>query len=243
MRPNPVEITGLTFGTFAEVSALNRRFIPGHPRLKLTVDLDLSARVPGATPALFMPGLSRLLPSLERHTCCGHGRIEDTFISGTRVPTCLTEEPDDAIEIAHLLEHLIIDFQHGVADMRSCSGITCGYKTPITRYDLFVETPDERVGRFCVSLACELMNRLLLGEEPFPSCASVLNLARRVFLAAGASLTSPVNTLGDDTHAADALRRLLASGFLTEVAMAINFSGVPLYGFNAIAGGSITNRS
>ena len=246
MRSDPVEIAGLWFGLFTEITALNRRFIPGHPRLKLTVDLNLTERKPGASPALFLASLERLLPSLGRHSCCGHARIDETFFgrsdgSPSRFHEADTRhQPDDAVDIAHLLEHLIIDFQHGIADMRACSGITCGHKTPITRYDLFIETPDERVGRVCVALACNLMNEMLLGGDPSPVYATILRLARHVFLSDGAAFTTSQSTaaLGGDRHAADALVSLLAAGFVKEIPMAINFSRVPLYGFNPIGDGS-----
>ena len=245
LRPNPVEIVCLEFGDFAGITALNHRFIPGHQRLKLTIDLNLIERVPGATPALFMAGLERLRPSLKRHSCCGHGRIEETFLNGTRGPACMMREPDDGIDIAHLLEHLIIDFQHDLANMRTCSGITCGHRTPTTRYDLFIETPDERVGRFCVALACSLLNRLLLGGDPSAFCATVLRLARRFFLSAGVSFTSSQTAaaLGGDTRAGEALDFLVGAGFVKEIPMAINFSRVPLYGFIATDVRSSDNRS
>lgn len=236
MRPEPVEIAGLWFGPFAEITTLNRRFIPGRTRLKLTIDLNLAARAPGATPALFMASLQRLLPSLARHNCCGHGRIEETLLSGIRRPECAPDEPDDAVDIAHLLEHLIIDFQHGIADMRACSGITCGHRSPITRYDLFVETPDERIGRVCVALACDLMNHMLHGGEPDPACAVTLGLARHIYRTDGACFTADQTAaaIGDDDSARHALLSLLKHGFIRESSMAINFSRVPLYVFNTI---------
>ena len=229
-------MAGLWFGPFAEITTLNRRFVPGRTRLKLTIDLNLEERAPGATPALFMASLQRLLPNLTRHNCCGHGRIEETFFTGDRRPACAPDDVDDAVDIAHLLEHLIIDFQHGIADMRVCSGITCGHRTPITRYDLFVETPDERIGRVCVALACDLMNRLLRGAEPDPASAMTLKLARHIYRASGASFTpeQTAGALGDRDSARDALLTLLKHGFVRENTMAINFSRVPLYVFNAI---------
>jgi len=245
LRLKPLEITGLEFGRFSEITPLNHRFIPGHPRLKLTVDLDLAARAPGATPARFLALLGALLPTLRRHTCCGHGRIEESFPGGASGSACAAAEPDDAVDVAHLLEHLIIDFQHGVADMRSCSGVTCGLRTPITRYDLFIETPDEQVGRFSVMLACELMNHMLRGNEPSPSWTAALRLARRFFLAAadGLSGARACGSPGGNEEDGDALRRLLAHGFVKEIPMAINYSGVPLYRFNAIEDNLIDKRS
>jgi hypothetical protein len=49
--------------------------------------------------------------------------------------------------------------------MDSCSGITCGYKNPEHRFDLFIECKDEKVGRFSTFFAVDLMKRLLSGKN------------------------------------------------------------------------------
>jgi hypothetical protein len=55
--------------------------------------------------------------------------------------------------------------------MDSCSGITCGYKNPEHRFDLFIECREEDVGRFSSFFSVNLVKRLLLGK----------NLAKRDF--------------------------------------------------------------
>ena len=238
---DPLEIISLSFGLFPEITALNDRFLPRQRRLKLTLDVNLDARAEGRTPASFMEGLDRICPSLSRHLCCGDNRIQETFFRAGRRPSCAMREADDAVDIAHLLEHLVIDFQHFIADMRVCSGVTCCHRSPVHRCDVFIESPDERVSRLSVTLACNLMNGLLTGAPADPSCARIVRLARHVYRSPGAALTpcSAKAALDGDEQYLSVLLSLTELGFIREVETSMNFSGMPLYSLSAIdPGGS-----
>jgi hypothetical protein len=63
--------------------------------------------------------------------------------------------------MAHLMEHMIIDLQSNITGMDSCSGITCGYKNPPNRFDMFVECKDQTVGLFSVLFTTDVFARLL----------------------------------------------------------------------------------
>ena len=231
----PLEVVGLAFGDFPEITDLNRRFLPGHRRLRLTLDVKLDVGERVRAPSEFIESLERICPSLSRHVCCGDNRIEETFFSAGRRSSCAMRETDAGVDIAHLLEHLIIDFQYYVADMRVCSGVTCGYRTPAHRYDVFVESPDERVSRLCVSLALDLMNGLASGAPADPFYAKIARLARHIYRSPQAAVTT-VGTraaLEGDSQHLSALLSLSELGFIREIETSMNFSGMPIYSLSA----------
>lgn len=174
--------------------------------------MDDRFRPAGGAAALFPP-LARQFPALRRHRCC----LDLGLGEGLAAPA--GEEPD-SVDVPHLLEHLIIDFQHFVADMDRCSGITCGYIAPPHRYDLFVESPDRRVSRLAATIAVDSMNRLLRAEAPSTGVPESLRLARLHWRRGGHLVAGPPG------GPAERLSRL---GFVAEIPMAMNFSSVPLF--------------
>jgi len=130
-----------------------------------------------------------------------------------------------------MLEHIIIDFQHEIAAMSICSGVTCGYESPRNRYDVFIESPGRRVSRLCITLACELMNGLLRGQQPDPLYVRIVGLARRIYRNGTVPLAvSDAGAASDgDTQLAAALRVLSELQFVREMDTSFNFSRVPLY--------------
>lgn len=81
-------------------------------------------------------------------------------------------------DVAHLVEHLIIDLQHSVAGVRICSGITCCYQDLMDRYDIFVESPNKRTGQFAAFLAVEVLSRFLTEGEIDLKYREVIHYAR-----------------------------------------------------------------
>lgn len=227
----PIEVSLVEFGPFPEITPLNPRFVPGRPRLKLTLDVNLSARAAGRSPADFIQPLEALLPSLSKHRCCGDHRIRETFFTSGRRPSCAMRETDDSVDIAHLFEHLVIDFQHSVADMRICSGVTCGYERPRHRYDVFVESAGQGVGVLCVDLARHLMNDLLRGGSLDPIYAGVVELARHFHRNPGGPLSSMAcaRLLAGEPRTREALQILLDASFIREMETSVNFSRVELF--------------
>src|SRR5881296_3520261 len=194
--------------------------------MKLTLELNLPAAPTGPTPAAFIAPLSQVMPSLTRHRCCGDNRIHETFFTRERRRACAMRETDETVDVAHLLEHLVIDFQHDIADMRICSGVTCGYERPRHRYDLFIESPGPAVSRLCVDLARALMNDLLRGAAPDPIYPGIAKLARQFHRSPGrtVSAAAAARIVALERRSRQALRALQQAGFIEEVETSINFS-------------------
>ncbi len=153
-----LEIKEIFYGEFAEISGLNPRFEPGSKKIKIVLDIcGPGAREANEDLTAVFVRLQRLLPSLDRHQC-GEHLFEDLKLGRK---TLYSQRLDKITAIAHMMEHVIIDLQSKITGMDSCSGITCGYKEPSYRFDLFVECKDKNVGVFSACFAADLLERLL----------------------------------------------------------------------------------
>lgn len=155
-----MDVKEISYGDFPEIFGLNRRFKPGGKKLKVVLDVFVPKSKKRINFSLVYRKLLKLLPALERHKC-GENLLKD-LKNHKEIPS---EKVEGITHIAHLIEHVIIDLQSNITKMDSCSGITCGYKNPEYRFDLFIECRDERVGRFSTFFAVDFMERLLLGKS------------------------------------------------------------------------------
>jgi hypothetical protein len=173
-----IEIRELSYGEFSEVSGLNPRFKPGGKKLKVVLDVNAPQTKDVKTDLVSVfTKLIKLLPSLERHQC-GENLFEDIRsgnLTGDR------QHPDQITNIAHMMEHIIIDLQSNITGMNSCSGITCGYKEPAFRFDLFVECKDKKVGMFSAFFAAEVLRRLVNNKRLSPRYTYLIDLTKHLY--------------------------------------------------------------
>ncbi len=173
-----MDIREISYGEFREISDLNPRFRPGSRKVKIVLDVhDSEARpVPADLSGIFRK-LKNLLPSLEKHQC-GEHLFDEAKSDHKRLP----EEPLERLaDIAHIMEHVIIDLQSKITGMNTCSGITCGHKSPSNRFDLFVECEEKRVGVFSALFAANLLDRLLSERSVSKRYCALVDLARYVY--------------------------------------------------------------
>lgn len=155
-----MEIKEISYGEFPDIFGLNKRFKPGGKKLKVVLDVFIPEGKKRADFSSVYRKLLKLLPTLERHKCG-----ENLFKDLKNHNEISSEKVEGMTHIAHLIEHVIIDLQSNITKMDSCSGITCGYKNPEHRFDLFIECRDEDMGRFSSFFAVNLVKRLLLGKN------------------------------------------------------------------------------
>jgi len=150
-----MQVVDTKYGLFPEVNHLNSRFVPNRPRLKLTVDMLYPEEHYVESFPYLAQKLVELFPTLRHHRCCEE---DSPPACGEQVPIRTTGQ---AIDVVHLIEHVIIDLQCRITSMDMCSGITCHYWSPGNRYDIFVECVDEKVGLFSARLAVDLVGSCL----------------------------------------------------------------------------------
>ncbi len=154
-----MQILRIQYARVPKIQMLNHRFRPDAKHLIVTLDID--GYDPPATNDFYgaYHALSDLFPTLSRHSCCEEW--ENTPLYLQAMEGVSIKSVGEAADIAHLIEHVMVDLQCAIAGMRLCSGITCGHRAPENRFDIFVECRDPRVGAFSARLATYLVSMLL----------------------------------------------------------------------------------
>jgi hypothetical protein len=132
------------------------------------------------------------------------------------------------------VEHVLIDLQHYIARMRTCSGVTCAWTHPRDRYDIFVECVDETVGRTAAGIAVDLVEDLLDGRRPHPMYLCLIQAARLACDHSGwpiGARLGPLAAMWGGRLVDEAVADLHLRGFLREIPVSFNFSGRPLLCF------------
>ncbi len=177
-----LDIREISYGEFREISDLNPRFRSGSKKVRIVLDVHSPQLEPDGVdlPAVF-GRLRHLLPSLEKHQCGEH--LFSDLKSGRKAPS--GERLEQLTDIAHIMEHVIIDLQSKITGVTVCSGITCGYKEPENRFDLFVECEDKKVGVFSALFAADLLDRLLSKRSISKRYYALVDLAGYLYAKAG----------------------------------------------------------
>ncbi len=171
-----MRIIDVGYGRFDEVDSFNPKFVRGSNRLKVTLEMD-GWESPHASVDCLIEKLLTMFPTLREHKCnWEYLSMEGSSSQETQLQIGI-QEFGGYEDIAHLVEHLIIDLQHSVAGMRLCSGVTCCFQDLMERYDIFVESPDERTGKFAAFLAVEALSRFLTEGEVDASYGKVIGFA------------------------------------------------------------------
>jgi hypothetical protein len=226
------EVREIAFGDFPQVTRLNPGFVPGVKRLKVSLEVSGAGDAGGA--AKIIGALAGFLPSLSFHRCCGDNSIGETFFDRDQRRRCSLRETDEGVDLAHLLEHVLIDVQHHIARMKICSGVTCAWIDPRDRYDIFVECLEEAVGRVAFGIAVEILEDLLAGMRPAPRHLCSIHVARIAHDHPGwpvATRLKPLVSKWGRNLVDEVVSSLHRSGYLQELPAAFNFSGRPLLCF------------
>jgi len=218
------------FGEFPHITNLNPAFRPGMRRIKLTLRIGAARR--GAREILDQ--LAGFLPTLSFHRCCGGNLVRQTFFRRSERRHCAIRRTDDGVDLAHLVEHVVIDVQHYVARMKICSGVTCAHADPPDLYDVFVESPEAILGRACAGIAVDLVQDLLASRRADPAYLCMMQVARLARDSAGWPVhprLGPLLSLWGERNVLQAVESLKDRGFLEESAACFNFSGRPLLAY------------
>ncbi len=171
-----MQIAEISYGKFPDISFLNPNFKTDSTKIRVVLDIFLSGEKELNLSSTYKK-VHKLMPTLSRHQCCVsmfYGSLnQEERDSG--VPL---KKIGDITDIAHLMEHMIIDLQAHISGMDSCSGITCGYQDPDFRFDIFVEYKDKDMARFSSYLTLDLMKKILSGKKVFPKYQKIIQLAK-----------------------------------------------------------------
>jgi hypothetical protein len=154
-----MQIQRIQYTRVPKIQMLNHRFRADAKHLVVT--LDVNGYDPPATQDFYSMyrALAELFPTLSRHSCCEEWENTPLFLQQTEGVSI--KAVGEAADVAHLVEHVMVDLQCAISQMRLCSGITCGHRSPENRFDIFVECTDPRIGAFTARLATYLVALLL----------------------------------------------------------------------------------
>jgi hypothetical protein len=222
----------IAHGPFPEAESLHDGFMPGGAKLKVTLDLlDLPPFAEGIPPST-VPLLAETFPSLLGHRCCGGNDLHTTLFRRRPRPGCALSSHDTEADLCHLLEHVALELVVAVGPVTRCSGITCAYRSPPHRFDIFLECDDPRIGMAALRCAAHILHAVLVTGEP-PVGALRYAEAAKYFLRRSRSVLNPGEVLadlqGDPVRLEEALRFLARAGFLAEERYSFDFSGTTLY--------------
>ena len=173
-----IDIVAMYYGEFREIERLYSRFDRGLSKLKVVVDIDAGLDCSRERFLDLYRSMSGVFPSISRHSCCEGWESAPLYISSEKGVS--VKRIGELADFPHLLEHLIVDVQCNVGKMASCSGITCGWKKPESRFDLFIECDDPRIGVFAACFAANLMNNYMAGYPVEDDCHVLLEVAGMV---------------------------------------------------------------
>jgi hypothetical protein len=153
--PDSIAIHAVTAGPFPQAAGFHPRFVPGLPRVRLTLDIGAGLRGrPEPLPAPALEGLLRICPMLPEHECGGGNPLEATGAAADA----------DGLALAHLVEHVAIEIVASATGGR-CHGVTCAWRDRLDRFDIFLECPDVPLARAGAVLAAALVRDLCAGDD------------------------------------------------------------------------------
>ena len=227
-----IRVVGLAHGPHPEAEVLHPEFVPGGAKLKATLDfLDLPPFAEGIPPSA-LPILQEVFPGLTRHRCCGANEFGTTLFRRKPRPGCALPPADSETDLCHLLEHVSLEMAVSIGSVKRCSGLTCAHRSPLNRFDLFLECEDARIGVAALRCAAHILHAVLIEGEPPPGVGRYGETAR-YFLRRSRSILNPGEVLadlqGDPIGLEASLRFLARIEFLNEQRFSFDFSGTTMY--------------
>ena len=165
-------------GAFPEYDGLNPQFRAGSSKLRYVLDTSLDNAPLGDE--LHPLDLDVFLPFFRRLSAhaCGSGCLGASAQAFDYEPSRSIVTLKERIDIAHYLEHLVLDIQYdlGVAD--SISGVTLGIRGTPGEFLTVVESEDVGICVFAVNTALAMMHQALYTGRIDPRYRFVLQVAR-----------------------------------------------------------------
>ena len=166
-----IGLVDVNHGTYESIEALNPRFVPGSLKMRVTVDTE---HEPRASDEQVLMRLVAAFPGLLRHECRSDGNGK-SWSAGETPIRLLRAEP--SANQAHVLEHVVIEVL-GVFDPRRVrSGVTCAWKDPPYRNDVFIENDRPALGEAVARLAVSALDAALDDRPMLPLYQDLMTLS------------------------------------------------------------------
>jgi len=171
-----MHIRRIQYARVPRIGMLNHNFDPDRRHLVVTLDVEGYVSPPANDFHTIYHALSDLLPTLSQHRCCEEWENTPLFLNEDEGVSL--KWVNEVADVAHLVEHVIVDLQCAITDMTKCSGITCGHKDPENRFDLFIECDDPTVGAFSAHFANYLVGAMFTKPRLSHQYREIIRAAR-----------------------------------------------------------------
>jgi CheY-like chemotaxis protein len=173
-----LRVEQLERGVFPDVEGLNPHFRPGAFKLRYLLDTNLDSAL---SPRVCQPSLDLFAPFFTRrttHTCGCACTSNDHDRGYWREPTGSLLSLFDRVDIAHYLEHLVLDIQYDLGGADGISGITVARGSSVSQFVTVVESDEVELGVFALNTGLAMMHQALYTGAIDPRYHHVLGLAR-----------------------------------------------------------------
>lgn len=225
-----IRVLAASYGRFPQADELNPEFQTDSPRLKLSLEVHAPE---GFHPEAALEKLRELLPGLDRHQCCGGQGIGRSLFQRETGRDAAIREVEGSADLAHLVEHVVIELQARVGGVSRASGVTCGHWEPPSRYDLFVESPDPLCAGITSRLAVTILNDQLDGAPRTAVYRVGIPATARLYACRPwpRTLGELSRQPGETTEAlGEAVRHLVDQGVLAPMPMTVDLNGEACFG-------------
>lgn len=173
-----MKLVTVEYGVFPEIEPLNRNFHHHSSKLRFLLDTTLENSLLGETKALDLNLFNPFFTTLSIHQCgCGKNRgytnQEYSFL-----PSDTIVKLEENIDIAHYMEHMILDLQFELGMKTKISGVTVKLGNSTTEFMTYVECDDVHVGMFALNIVLAMMHQALYCGQIDPRYHMVLKIAK-----------------------------------------------------------------
>jgi CheY-like chemotaxis protein len=173
-----VRVLQLQSGAFREYEGLNPHFKAGARKLRYVLDTSLDNGLLGGVRTLDLDVFLPFFHRLSAHACgCGSVR-ESSRREFQYEPSPSLVTLQHRIDIAHYLEHLVLDIQYDLGEAESISGVTVSLGAEASQFMTVVESEDVNLCVFAVNTALAMMHQALYAGTIDPRYRGVLAMAR-----------------------------------------------------------------
>ncbi|HLP18462.1 MAG TPA: response regulator [Bacteroidota bacterium] len=173
-----MKLVTVEYGIFPEIEGLNKNFHKGSSKLRILLDTTLENSLLGSTKALDLTLFNPFFTTLSIHQCgCGTKRGY-TNQEYSYLPSDTIVKLEENIDIAHYMEHMILDLQFELGTKNKISGVTVSQEGSTTEFMTYVECDDVHLGMFALNIVLAMMHQALYCGEIDPRYHMVLKIAK-----------------------------------------------------------------
>jgi CheY-like chemotaxis protein len=173
-----MKLVTIEYGVFPEIEPLNTNFHKNSSKLRFLLDTTLENSLLGSTKALDLNLFNPFFTTLSIHQCgCGKNRgytnQEYSFL-----PSDTIVKLEENVDIAHYMEHMILDLQFELGTKNRISGVTVKLEGSTTEFMTYVECDDVHLGMFALNIVLAMMHQALYCGTIDPRYHMVLKIAK-----------------------------------------------------------------